>query len=1117
MSETTFGCGAFLPGRGPFNFPDFIEGGTVNNGDPPDPPDPPGRTEADPSDPPVIKDPGGGPMDPGAPSPTSPSGTPSGPKDAGGPTSFGPMSPGPPMAGPTNRECRCIVDIASVGPPLVNQNAAGQITYTFTFNQKCTQVFLGAPDPTRDLINSFVTSQNLPVGGELIIEGTGTFADCNTSTAITPKCNGACSVVQAFYIIPPPVPPPDRGPTVAPPGPITPGGPKRTVKKCVYDGKQPRQGDGVEVPGGTNYPLVFTQECKQVPDGTPNPNIAKLDAFKDTIPSAYVVTINGTGYEDCPTGGCDPIYGTLFVPRDPSNETNVEPLNPPPRPRPISPVPIPEDSDPPFTNIGDRPEIDGPFVVGPGGPFPVDPTPRPRGGGGPGTNIGDRPEIDGPFVVGPGDTGGEGITPIGPQSGAGDPDIIDNNGEGYGGGGTNIGELPPVNPEARSNLVGAGVLGRSTRDDLPDLLTNLETISSIDLGNPNISREILAKRPSGFEDEEIFFDDTPRKAVTVMNTSKVTDIFANVIDSNIFYLLENLSTFGDWDSRRAAGVTPTTVYSSLDSETKEILSTILNYDRKPINRSQIYHLIGSRILDGTIAQVTKGSLRRLAKGNVKETPLVITPSKSSIVNETVALGLIERNYYPLEPSASTGRAAETLKNKKTLSSDIDRYIEITLRGDPLRYYVNDDDTFIDRSTLSLEDGEYFDVTLGGETTRLYAQSEKDHAYFVPEKTRQIALNLLGGDSSRTLTVSGDPSGVELDYSLSAPRENLYFLSCVLSSITTAPDLNNNRHVKTTTARYEYASPRKLEEINEYIKYKDNHQTFILDDEDRILDYVERDGQVFLTQSDIIVDSPKENKTMPLLTRQIPWYILLYPTNKVENNPFNAKSQIVDITPSSATLAGSITRQLRTRTSIVPEFRNSYNQFVSVDLVGRGAQDVYQNSTNQARINKINADNKLINSGYVDSEGNKIAASAYKTTRSKTGYRLLVEIVKELDTNYLLGLNGIGKTVTEFDVLSRLNEKQFNLLSRGENFNVLKQAVFNGLVSDVKVTPGTKNADSKLAIRKTQLVRRKSTAAAQDQYPEIKSTNFNRSITPPTTEEPPTFTSFEPAVPPTALP
>lgn len=1051
MSETTFGCGAFLPGRGPFNFPDFIEGGTVNNGDPPDPPDPPGRTEADPSDPPVIKDPGGGPNVPGQPTPgttggggggggtgapISPAPGPAGPVFPGGPSSPGPSSPGPPQAPPNPKECRCVIDENRISVNYTVRNNGTRV-WSIIFNQKCTRQPLGTPDTTQQVIDNFIST--LPIGGTLS-QYTGGGEDCNTGTATTPRCNGGCPAIDVRYIIPKLPDPPAPGPTINPDDP--PPGPSP-----IAPTPKPRGGGGPFSPIGD-------------------------------LPSAPGPSVPGGG------GGGGGVTGA--GPQSPG-------------PGPVQP---PTGGGNPFNPIGTQGEYGGPTTPGSEPPPPLPPLAGPPVSGGPG---------------GPGGGGPNSGTPTGPQAPGPGPTLPDNNTGGNGGGGINIGELPSVDPEARSNLVGAGVLGRSTRDDLPDLLTNLETISSIDLGNSNISREILAKRPSGFEDEEIFFDDTPRKAVVVMNTSRVTDIFADVIDSNILYLLENLSTFGDWDSRRAAGVTPTTVYSSLDSETKEILSTILNYDRRPINRSQIYHLIGSRILDGTIAQVTKGSLRKLAKGNVQETPLVITPSKSSIVNETVALGLVERNYYPLEPSASTGRAAETLKNKKTLSSDIDRYIEVTIGATPLRYYVNDDDTFIDRSTLSLEDGEYFDVTLGGETTRLYAQSEKDHAYFVPEKTRQIALNLLGGDSSRTLTVSGDPSGVELDYSLSAPRDNLYFLSCVLSSVTTSPDQNNNRHVKTTTARYEYASLRKLEEINEYIKYKDNHQTFILDDEDRILDYVERDGQVFLTQSDIIVDSPKENKTMPLLTRQIPWYILLYPTNKVENNPFNAKSQIVDITPSSAGVAGSITRQLRTRTSIVPEFRNSYNQFVSVELVGKGAQDVYQNNTNQARINKIKVDNKLVNSGYVDSEGNKIAASAYKTTRSKTGYRLLVEIVKELDTNYLLGLNGIGKTVTEFDVLSRLNEKQFNLLSRGENFNVLKQAVFNGLVSDVKVTPGTKNADSKLAIRKTQLVRRKSTAAAQDQYPEIKSTNFNRSITPPTTEEPPTFTSFEPAVPPTALP
>ena len=989
MSETTFGCGEFLPGRGPFNFPDFIEGGTINDPDPPDPPGPPGtKTESDPADPPIVSDGGGsppapgppdigppetgGPTGPGAPGPAGGLG-PGGP--GGGPGSPNPVIPGPPLGPPTPKVCRCVVSIngVSVLPPTTAAN--GQVTYVLFFQQSCERVLAGTPDPTIATVTNYINTAGFPPGGTINIEGALPFQNCNTGSQIAPRCNGACDTIEARYILPPPPPPPDPGPPAI----------------------NPDQGA--------------------------------------------------------------------------------------PKPGPISPEPTPTGGQGPFNPIGDLPSAPGPSQ--PGG----------SGGGG-----------QGPFTPLPGVPNAPG--PTGAEGG---------NGGNTGGGGTFIGTLPSADQGPISNFfVGGGVVGES-RNTLNDVVFSLDSTSSLDLNDPAIATNILQQRPTGFEDEEIFFDDTPERSVFVKNTSTVTDIFGELIDSNILYLLENQSSYGDWDSRRAGGVTVDTVYRSLSQEAKEIIASILNYDRSALTRVQIFNMVGSRILDGTIAKVTLASLRELAKGSRDETPLNITRSKSDIVNETVALGLVERNYYPLEATKSTGRAGETLKNQKTLSSDIDRFIEVTIAGESQRYYVNDDDTFIERSTLSLQDGEYFDVTIGGEVTRLYAQSEKDHAFFVPEKTRQIAIEILGGNPGRTLTVSGDPSGIELDYSLSSPRENIYFLSCVLSSINSSPDGSNNRHLKTTTARYEYVSLRNIDQINDYIKYKNNHQTFILDDEDLLLDYVERDGKLFLTQTDIIVDSPKENKTIPLLTRQIPWYILLYPTNKSENNPFNGKSQIVDITPSSNSVAGSITRQLNTRTSIVPKFRNSFNQFVSVELVGRGATDVLEQPTNQARINKINLDNKLINSGYVDANNNDVAAASFTPNRSKTGYRLMAEIVRELDTNYLLGLNGIGKSVTEFDVLSRLNFKQFNVLSRLENYGAIKNAVFNGLINSVKVTPGTKFADSKLAVRKTQLVRRKSSAPAQDQFPEIKSTNFNRAIAPPTTEDPPTFTPFEPATPPTALP
>lgn len=979
MSETTYGCGEFLPGRGPFNFPDFIEGGNVNEPDPPDP-DPPGtKTESDPTDPPIVVDDG---EDPFVPPPDRPPGA-VGPA----PGTIGGGGGGPFAGGTNDTMCRCTI----VGTPQTFRSVRndGTIVWNAVYSQTCETLPRGSSNPNIATLEGIVSQfQAQDPGGTATYPYGKGFQNCNTAPPQDPpRCNGACNAIEVRYTVPP-------GPTL--------------------------------------------------PFGDPSP-----------------------ANPDDPLGPQEP-----FDPQPTGGNTDV-------------------------TALGDLPL--GPGVGTPGGN---------EGGNGvnPVTGV-----TEGPGVTTPGGNGINPVTGVTQGPGATTP------GGDTGGGGNSVGDVPlfqnpPTTGEGAflPSVNYQAVTGRA-------LGSSLDDSENIDLSDPVLANFVLSQRPSGFEDEEIFFDDTPRKSVLVPNTTRVTDIFSNIISDNLLYMLENQNSYGDWDSTRAGAITPELIYSNLNDEAKQILTEVLNYDRSRLNVRQIFGIVGSRVLDGTISNVTLGSLRKLARASRNEKPLSITRSKSDIVNETVALALIEKNYYPLEPSASTGRARETLKNKKTLSSDIDRYIDVTIAGQTKRYYVNDDDTFIERSSLALKDGEYFDVTVSGEVTRIYAKSEKDHAFFVPEKTRQIAIDILGGDVTRILTVSGDPQGIELDYSLSTPRQDIYFLSCVLSSIDSTPDTKNHRHLKTSTARYENVPLTEIDQINEYIKYKDNHQTFVLDDEDLILDYVERDNHLFLTQTDIIVDSPKENKTIPLLTRQIPWYILLYPTNDPERNPFNAKSQIVNITPSSTFVEGRVVRQLRTRTSITEKFRDTVNQFISVELVGRGARDVFDLPTNQARINKLNLDNLNIRSGYVDSNKKNIPASDFTPTRKKTGYRLVAEIVKELDNNYLLGLNGIGKSITEFDVLCRLTFPQFNTLSRLENFEAIKNAVFNGMINEVKVTPGTKNADAKLAVRKTQLVRRKSTAPAQDQFPEVKSTNFNRSIAPPTTAEDPKFTPFVPATPPTALP
>jgi len=532
------------------------------------------------------------------------------------------------------------------------------------------------------------------------------------------------------------------------------------------------------------------------------------------------------------------------------------------------------------------------------------------------------------------------------------------------------------------------------------------------------------------------------------------------------------------------------------------LGQIKTYSGSLLTKNQIFSMIGSRILDGTISKITLDYLNNLVKESKTRNPITIKKSVSEKVNEVAALAIVDRDKFTLDPAQADGVMKNILPSWKTLASDIDKYIEITLGGEVKKYYIKDDNTFINRSTLGISDGDYFDVTKGSTSVRLYVKSEIDHAYLLPEQTRQTVIGLLGGETGRTLEVSSSIlSGIEFDYSLSAPRQPFYMLSCVLSSINTQPNLGGSFLLKDSTATYELMDTTTTEALrtsNDYIKYKANHRVFILDDEDLMLDYIQSTSSLTMKQTDILADSPKENKTIPLLTRQIPWYILVYPTNRSDLNIFNTKSTIKEVETS-----GIIMRQLKCNTTIVPNFSKAQtNKFVRTQTQGLTGKDVYGKTNLQARITQVVPSDVVFTTGY-EQDDQFVAAENYLPSRKKTGFRLLKEIITELNTNYLLGLNGIGKSLTEFDVFSRLTLQQFNTLSRLENFKTIRDSIRNGLIEEVKVIPPINRADQRISFLKTQLVRRKVGAPA-DTFVSIKGTRDNETIVPPTTTEDSSF-------------
>ncbi len=654
----------------------------------------------------------------------------------------------------------------------------------------------------------------------------------------------------------------------------------------------------------------------------------------------------------------------------------------------------------------------------------------------------------------------------------------------------------PVVPDGNAGQ--GGVIGKLPRPESG--VTDDSVLKGvIDLNNPTFIANALKQKPFGIQDSKVAFQTTPDPVKLVSNDTEYTELFNKKINSNLYYTLKNTNKGGNWESTKAAGITPEVIYDNLKPEVKQLLGKIKNYDGTDLSINQIFNMIGSRVLDGTVGNLSISYLTRLAEDSQKRVPVVIKKSVLPQVNEVAAMSLIDNHKFTLDKNQLAGRDQEIIKNWKVLPSDVDMHIPITINGVEKKYYINDDGTFIDNNSLSLQDGDFINITIGGRTQKLFAESEKDHAFLLPEKIRQNIINLLGGDGGRILTASASPSvasSIEFDSSLSSPRQEYYLLSANLETLNTKPALTGSFLLKDTTVEYGIVDTSTVagkQAADEYIKYKANKRVFVLDDSDLLLDYVESTGKINLTQTDMIFDSPKENKTVPLLTRQIPWFILLYPTNRSDYNLFNEKSQIQEIESD-----GTITRILRCKTSIVPEFSNTQtNKFIRYATIGRDAVDVYGNKDTQARQTVINVEDSEFKTAYRDGGALK-SSSEYTHNRQKTSFRLLKEIITELDTNYELSINGIGKSLTEFDVYSRLNLQQFNKLSRIENFNTIKDSLQNGFINNVKVIPPISRANSRISFKGTQLVQRKRGAGA-DTFRSIKSTNTGEMIVPPDTE------------------
>ena len=1062
-NKATFGCGDFLPGFGPGGFGDY---------------DPPQDEVEEPVDPGWDVDPvdgtpginprpgpggggggGGGPTGPSRPGPQT--GVPPGPQPpGGGGGGGGPSTPGPPgpaaPGGGATFSCKCVFESFDNTGTTVPGGPAGYITKKFVHKRKCKSVNNAVGTGNQKALDDW--KADVAASGGIPVPSTNGPIDRNCQTAS--GCNGDCPDFVFYYRFYE--------------GPVTPGPPSPGVP-----GSRPGGDDGGPITPGPAGP--------QAPGPSPGPTTpGGGGGGGPTTQGPAGPQAPGTSTEIGGDGGGG---GGIFNPGLQQPGTFVE-----------------TDTD---TGGGGG----GGFIPGlqQPGTFVETDTDTGGGTGGGGGIFNPGLQQPGTFIGTDTDTGGGGFTtqgPLGPQAPGTSTGVDSNTGGGsIGVDGINAGNYLPdwlLGGYSQKDTVGetgGGLLpevSKAIKQELLDTSPQGQEALTLNLDDPAVVEYFSKNLPYGLLDPDIALTSQVRAPIYVSRSSLRSDIFADKVHESVYVVGVGQRRLTPWDDRTVFGLTTENIISSLNNEFLSICFSIRRPDGNYLSRTEVAAMVRNRLLDKTIDEIDVGYLRDLSVRTRKDKTPVINPSRNLSINEVAAATILETRGIPLDFNELIGSSRETVKNWKVLATDVAKYIPIVVGGETKKYYIKDTDEFIERETLTIEDGDTFSVYLSGLTYDLKVLSEKDHAYIHRQEDRQKALKLLGSDGYSRLSASSPVSAnVEFEYSTSTPRENFYVLSASLDNIKTEHVLKNERKsqlIKTTTIKFDLvdiSTDDQLGKFNEYIRYKVNGRTLLIDDDDRILDHLAYTSSVSYTQDDILFDVAKSNKGVPLFVRQIPVYLVIVPTNRFDYNLTKSKSKITRYD-----VSGAIVRELAYRPATDPTLLKNNSIFVDNSLAGVDGTDVYGNYVARARNSSIKRDKTGLNEGY--KRGSEfISAQEYKPNRRKSGLRVVREIIQEINNNYLLDDEGLELGVNTFDVFSRMDFDEYLRFISQDNPRLIVPKLKEGAIENVRLYNPINRAGTNAA-KKTRLVQRKRNAT-EDTFVPIKYLRTGKTVEPPGTE------------------
>lgn len=476
----------------------------------------------------------------------------------------------------------------------------------------------------------------------------------------------------------------------------------------------------------------------------------------------------------------------------------------------------------------------------------------------------------------------------------------------------------PINPDSRGGSGGGGgVLGGGTL--VPSLIEQINKPSDIfGVTKPrvviNIEQEAANVTTSKTEDRSNttyhpqynFFKYSSNEETTLVPNTNYLNIFKNTIPKEVEYVLRVTGSTQPWKEFPYYQITKDKLAYSLRDDLFFAFNNILDITGQEVSLDYFLQMVLNLMVTNRLQELDPTYFIQLAKKQQNEDRVVYVKSNSKGTQEKAALGIISDEAISADPANSEGIQKRQLLRSKRLNEDLDAFIPLEsftaavieplpLPNAGLEIATYNAGPVLSTGVVPLGEGDGYYIsalTLNG-VEPIYIETALSATFYMPQATRQKALEMFNVDYAITLAASSEFSNSEFgpSFNVTGFGSSALYFELNLSSIDSLDKVNSM--VNSISGEYTLLSPTDASAHS--MTYGFAATRVNIDFRDPLYLYAARAGKLDFRLNDIDFKSliPNRNSSDKILSKSIPFALILVPGCGSKHNPFGTISRLVN--------------------------------------------------------------------------------------------------------------------------------------------------------------------------------------------------------------------------------